>query len=99
MTQSPYAEVPPLKLTKTTKKRSAYAEARGGSVKQNDTHLAPSTATPVSQPLWFLVVVTLVLVALCLGFPQFHYTVALMIAAILRYKDTPGDIFARVPSG
>lgn len=38
---------------------------------------------------WSLVIATLLVVAFCLGLPQFHYAVALMIAAILRYKDAP----------
>lgn len=38
---------------------------------------------------WFLVVVGLLLSAFFLGLPQVHYTVALMIAVILRYKDVP----------
>ena len=39
--------------------------------------------------VWLFVILTLLLVAFCLGLPQFHYTVALMIALILRYKDEP----------
>lgn len=38
---------------------------------------------------WFFVVLALLVTAFCLGLPQFHYTVALMIALILRYKDEP----------
>lgn len=54
---------------------------------------APSLSARVT---WQLIIAALVLVAFCLGFPQFHYTAALMIAAILRYKDAPGDIFAPI---
>ena len=45
---------------------------------------------------WQLTIIFLFLATCCLGFPQFHYTAALMIAVILRYKDTPGDIFTPV---
>lgn len=38
---------------------------------------------------WFLVVIGLLLSAFFLGLPQVHYTVALMIAVILRYRDLP----------
>lgn len=38
---------------------------------------------------WSLVIFGLLLLTFCLGLPQFHYTVALMIAVILRYKDEP----------
>ncbi len=48
---------------------------------------------------WQFAVVLILLTTFCLGFPQFHYTAALMVAAILRYKDTPGDIFAPVSFG
>ena len=43
---------------------------------------------------WQIAIAFVLFTTFCLGFPQFHYTAALMIAAILRYKDTPGDIFA-----
>ena len=39
--------------------------------------------------IWFFVVFALLITAFCLGLPQFHYAVALMIALILRYKDEP----------
>ena len=39
--------------------------------------------------VWLFVVLALLLTAFCLGLPQFHYAVALMIALILRYKDQP----------
>ena len=39
--------------------------------------------------VWFFVVLALLLTAFCLGLPQFHYAVALMIALIVRYKDQP----------
>ena len=39
--------------------------------------------------VWLFVIFTLLLTAFCLGLPQFHYAVALMIALILRYKDEP----------
>lgn len=38
---------------------------------------------------WSLTIFSLLLLTFCLGLPQFHYTVALMIALILRYKDEP----------
>lgn len=38
---------------------------------------------------WFLTIVLLLFSAFFLGLPQIHYTVALMIAVILRYKDAP----------
>ncbi len=44
---------------------------------------------PDKQTTWWLVIASLLLLAFCLGLPQFHYTVALMIAAILRHKDEP----------
>ena len=36
---------------------------------------------------WSLVVCGLLLLTFCLGLPQFHYAVALMIAVIVRYRD------------
>ncbi len=39
--------------------------------------------------VWFFVILALLITAFCLGLPQFHYAVALMIALILRYKDEP----------
>ncbi len=56
-----------------------------------------STQSLSARLTWQLAIVSLLLIAFCLGFPQFHYTAALMVAAILRYKDTPGDIFAPLP--
>ena len=53
-------------------------------------------APSLNAVTWSLMIAALVVAAFCLGLPQFHYTTALMIAAILRYKDTPGDIFAPV---
>jgi len=38
---------------------------------------------------WLLVIAALLMLAFCLGMPQFHYAVALMIAVIARYKDAP----------
>ena len=38
---------------------------------------------------WALVIAGLLMLAFCLGLPQFHYAVALMIAVIVRYKDAP----------
>ena len=38
---------------------------------------------------WSLVIAALLVLAFCLGLPQFHYAVALMIAVIARYKDAP----------
>lgn len=39
--------------------------------------------------IWPLVIFGLLLVTFCLGLPQFHYTVAVMIAVILRHEDKP----------
>lgn len=38
---------------------------------------------------WALVVCGLLLLTFCLGLPQFHYAVALMIAVIVRHRDRP----------
>ena len=57
---------------------------------------ARTDAPSLSAAAWLFVIAALAITAFCLGFPQFHYTAALMIAAILRYKNTPGDIFAPV---
>lgn len=38
---------------------------------------------------WLLTIILLLLSAFFLGLPQIHYTVALMIAVILRHKDMP----------
>ena len=73
-------------------------ELKIGSVTDVDPHLDPQAGAPSScaRVTWQLTIVSLFFVAFCLGFPQFHYTAALMIAAILRYKDAPGDIFAPI---
>lgn len=42
-----------------------------------------------SNVVWSFVIFGLLLTTFCLGLPQFHYTVAFMIALILRYKDEP----------
>ena len=42
------------------------------------------------------VIYLLLLVTFFLGWPSFHYTVALMIAVIIRYKDEPAALFAPV---
>ena len=39
--------------------------------------------------VWSLVIAALLIFAFCLGLPQFHYAVALMIAVIVRHKDAP----------
>ena len=39
--------------------------------------------------VWSVVISGLLATTFCLGLPQFHYTVALMIALIVRYKDEP----------
>lgn len=39
--------------------------------------------------VWSLVIAALLIFTFCLGLPQFHYAVALMIAVIVRYKDAP----------
>lgn len=44
-----------------------------------------------SNVVWSFVIIGLLLTTFCLGLPQFHYTVALMIALIVRYKDEPHD--------
>ena len=49
-----------------------------------------------TQVTWHLTIALLFCAAFCLGFPQFHYTAAIMIAAVIRYKDTSDDIFAPV---
>jgi len=47
---------------------------------------------------WLLVVAALLVLAFCLGMPQFHYAVALMIAVIMRYKDAPlNEPLFRIP--
>lgn len=38
----------------------------------------------------------LLLVTFFLGWPVFHYTVALMIALLIRHKDEPAALFAPV---
>ncbi len=43
----------------------------------------------MNNVVWSSVIVGLLLTTFCLGLPQFHYTVALMIALIVRYKDEP----------
>lgn len=52
----------------------------------------------VRNTVWALVVVNLLLLTFFLGLPSFHYTVALMISLIVRYRDTPLDkpLFATV---
>ena len=42
---------------------------------------------------WGLVIGGLLLTSFCLGLPQFHYATALMVGAILRHKDTEGNLF------
>ena len=42
---------------------------------------------------WGAVIGGLLLASFCLGLPQFHYATALMVGAILRHKDTDGDLF------
>ncbi len=47
---------------------------------------------------WSLVIAALLMLAFCLGLPQFHYAVALMIAVIMRYKDAPlNEPLFRIP--
>lgn len=43
----------------------------------------------MNNVVWSFVIFGLLLTTVCLGLPQFHYTVALMIALIVRYKDEP----------
>jgi hypothetical protein len=45
-----------------------------------------------------LAVYALVIFAFYLGLPQFHYGVALMIAVLIKCKDNPAKLFARVES-
>lgn len=50
----------------------------------------PSSGDSTKQStFWWGVIVGVLLLTFCLGLPQFHYTAALMIAVILRYKDEP----------
>ena len=59
-------------------------------------HIVTNNSVFSTRIAWQLTIVFLFLTTCCLGFPQFHYTAALMIAVILRYKDTPGDIFTPI---
>ena len=59
-------------------------------------HILTTSVQFSARIAWQLAIVFLFLATCCLGFPQFHYTAALMIAVILRYKDTPGDIFTPI---
>jgi hypothetical protein len=45
-----------------------------------------------------LVVYALVVFAFYLGLPQFHYGVALMVAVLIKCKDNPAKLFAKVDS-
>jgi hypothetical protein len=53
----------------------------------------------VRNTVWTLVVVSLLLLTFFLGLPSFHYSVALMISLIVRYRDIPLDkpLFAPAP--
>ncbi len=42
------------------------------------------------------VIYLLLLVTFFLGWPSFHYTVALMIAVLIRHKDEPAALFAPI---
>ncbi len=83
-------------------RKKLKTELKIGTVTDADTYLDPYVDPQADAPslsarvTWQLTIVSLFFVAFCLGFPQFHYTAALMIAAILRYKDAPGDIFAPI---
>lgn len=50
----------------------------------------------VHATAWSLVIFGLLLLTFCLGLPQFHYAVAVMITVILRHKDKPlaGPLFS-----
>ena len=38
----------------------------------------------------------LLLLSFCLGIPQIHYSVALMIAVIIKFKDSPEGLFTSI---
>jgi hypothetical protein len=45
-----------------------------------------------------LIIYSLLLLTFCLGLPQIHYTVAFIIAVIVRHKDNPQALFEPVNS-
>ena len=45
-----------------------------------------------------LFVYALIVFAFYLGLPQFHYGIALMIAVLIKCKDNPAKLFAKVES-
>jgi hypothetical protein len=45
-----------------------------------------------------LVIYSLLVTTFCLGLPQIHYTVAAMIAVLIRHKDNPAALFTPINS-
>jgi hypothetical protein len=45
-----------------------------------------------------LIIYSLILLTFCLGVPTLHYSVALMIAVLIRHKDSPQALFQPVNS-
>ncbi len=45
-----------------------------------------------------LIIYSLLLLTFCLGLPQIHYTVAFIVAVLIRHKDNPQALFEPVNS-
>jgi hypothetical protein len=45
-----------------------------------------------------LIIYSLLVFTFCLGLPQLHYSVAIMIAVLIRHKDNPQALFQPVNS-
>lgn len=45
-----------------------------------------------------LIIYSLLVLTFCLGLPQLHYSVAIMIAVLIRHKDNPQALFQPVNS-
>ncbi len=45
-----------------------------------------------------LIIYSLLLLTFCLGVPQIHYTVAFIVAVLIRHKDNPQALFQPVNS-
>ena len=45
-----------------------------------------------------LIIYSLLLVTFCLGVPTIHYSVAIMIAVLIRHKDDPQALFQPINS-
>jgi hypothetical protein len=45
-----------------------------------------------------LIIYSLLLLTFCLGLPTLHYTVALLVAVLIRHKDNPRALFQPVNS-